>query len=63
MYYITYNGVVTPHAYTTREEAILELKNTFGDIELDERDVMFWPSVSARGNTKIEICQYDGEIE
>jgi len=63
MYYITYNGVVTPHPYYTREEAISELKNTFGNIELDARDIAFWPSVSARGNTKIEICRYDGEIE
>lgn len=63
MYYITYNGVVTPHAYETRQEAIRELKNTFGDIQLDAHDVAFWPSVSARGNTKIEICRYDGEIE
>ena len=63
MYYITYNGVVTPHAYESRQEAIRELKNTFGDIELDVHDIAYWPSVSARGNTKIEICRYDGEIE
>ena len=63
MYYITYNVVVTPHAYKTRDEAIRELNNTFVDLQLDEHDVAFWPSVSARGNTRIEICRYDGEIE
>jgi hypothetical protein len=63
MYYITYNGVVTPHAYQTREDAVRELKNTFGDLELDAHDVAFWPSVSTRGYTKIEICKYEGEIE
>ena len=63
MYYITYNGVVTPHPYQTREDALRELKNTFGDLELDKQDIAFWPSVSARGNTKIEIKRYDGEIE
>jgi hypothetical protein len=63
MYYITYNGVVTPHPYQTREDAIHELKSTFGDLELDKHDIAFWPSVSARGNTKIEIKRYDGEIE
>ena len=51
MYYITYNGVVTPHPYQTREDALRELKNTFGDLELDKHDIAFWPSVSARGNT------------
>jgi hypothetical protein len=63
MYYITYNGVVTPHPYRTREEAVRELNNTFVDLELNEHDVAFWPSVSARGNTRIEICKYDGEVE
>ena len=63
MYYITYNGVVTPHPYETREDALRELKNTFGDLELDKHDIAFWPSVSARGNKKIEIKRYDGEIE
>lgn len=63
MYYITYNDVITPHPYTTREDAIRELKTTFPDIELDTHNVAYWPSVSARGHTKIEIKQYDGEIE
>jgi hypothetical protein len=63
MWYITYNSVVTPHPYDTRESAIRALKDTFGDIQLDAHDVAFWPSVSARGNTRIEICKYEGEIE
>jgi len=63
MYYITYNDVVTPHSYHSREEAITELKNTFGEIELDTHDVAFWPSVSSRGHTKIEIKKFDGELE
>lgn len=63
MYYITYNGVITPHAYLTREEAILELKQTFPDIELDSYNVAYWPNISARGNTKIEILKYEGEVE
>ena len=63
MWYITYNGVVTPHPYDTREAAIQALKDTFSDIQLDEHNVAFWPSVSARGNTRIEICKYEGEIE
>tara|TARA_R110000868_G_scaffold385094_1_gene652833 strand:- start:197 stop:388 length:192 start_codon:yes stop_codon:yes gene_type:complete len=63
MWYITYNEVVTPHPYDTREDAVAELKKTFGDIQLDEHDVAFWPSVSSRGNTRIEICKYEGEIE
>ena len=63
MYYITYNDVITPHPYLTKEEAIAELKNTFPDIELDMYDVAFWPSVSVRGHVKIEIKKYDGELE
>jgi hypothetical protein len=63
MYYITYNGVVTPHPYATREEALRELNHTFGDLGLDTNNVGFWPSPSARGNTRIEICEYNGEIE
>ena len=63
MYYITYNDVVTPHPYHTRDEAVAELKNTFGDIELDNHDVAYWPSVSARGHTKIEIKKHDGETQ
>lgn len=63
MYYITYNGVVTPHSYETREDALRELHNTFGDLGLDKNNVAFWPSPSSRGNTRIEICQYEGEIE
>lgn len=63
MYYITYNDVVTPHPYHTRDEAVAELKNTFGDIELDNHDITYWPSVSARGHTKIEIKKYDGETQ
>jgi hypothetical protein len=62
MYYITYNDVVTPHPYATREDAIVELRQTFGDIELDKHDIAFWPSVSARGHTKIEIRKYEGEV-
>lgn len=63
MWYITYNGVVTPHPYDTREDAIQALKNTFSDIQINSHDVAFWPSVSSQGNTRIEICKYDGEIE
>ena len=63
MYYITYNDVVTPHPYRTRDEAVTELKNTFGDIELDNHDIAYWPSVSARGHTKIEIKKYEGETQ
>ena len=63
MYYITYNDVITPHPYFTREEAVAELQQTFADIELDKQDVAFWPSVSVRGHTKIEIKKYDGELE
>lgn len=63
MYYITYNDVITPHPYFTREEAVAELEQTFTGIELDKHDTAFWPSVSARGHTKIEIKKYDGELE
>ena len=63
MYYITYNDVVTPHPYFTREEAVAELKKTFGDIELDNHDIAYWPSVSSRGHTKIEIKKYEGETQ
>jgi hypothetical protein len=55
--------VITPHPYFTREEAVAELQQTFADIELDKHDTAFWPSVSARGHTKIEIKKYDGELE
>lgn len=58
MYYITYNGVVTPHPYVTREDALQELKATFGDIELNSNDVAFWPTISSRGNVKIEIKRH-----
>lgn len=63
MWYITYNDVVTPQAYITKEDAIRELHKTFTDVELDKYDVAYWPSVSARGHTKIQIKKYEGEIE
>lgn len=63
MYYITYNDVITPHSYLTREEAVEELQKTFSGIELDKHNIAYWPSVSARGHTKIEIKRYDGELE
>lgn len=63
MYYITYNDVIIPHAYTTREDARHKLEEVFPDIQLDEYNIAYWPSVSARGHTKIEIKKYDGEIE
>jgi len=30
---------------------------------LDNHDIAYWPSVSARGHTKIEIKKYDGEVQ
>jgi hypothetical protein len=63
MYYITYNDVITPHAYVTRDDAVAELKKVFSDIDLGNHDIAYWPSVSARGHTKIEIKKYDGELE
>lgn len=63
MYYITYNNVITPHPYPTREDAVRELNNTFPNMELDVYDVAYWPSISARGHTKIEIKYYDGDME
>lgn len=63
MYYIIYNDFVVSHPYRTREEVLQELTTTFAGIQLDENDVAYWPSISARGNTKIEIKTYDGEID
>lgn len=63
MYYITYNDVITPHPYATRADAIAALQETFGDTTLITDNVMYWPDISARGHTKIEIKQYDGEVE
>lgn len=63
MYYITYNDVITPQTYLTREDALNELHKIFPDLELNNYDVAFWPSMSARGNTKIQIMKYEGEIE
>ena len=63
MYYITYNGVVTPQSYDTREDAIRELKKIFGDIEFDAHNVTYWPTETANTKTRIQICRYDGEIE
>ena len=62
MYYITYNDVITPRSYGTREDAINELKNTFAGIQM-EHGVAYWPSISTRGHVKIEIKKYDGELE
>jgi hypothetical protein len=62
MYYITYNDVITPHPYDTREDAIRELQETFAGINIDN-DIAYWPSISTRGHVKIEIKQYDGELE
>ena len=63
MYYITYNDVVTPHPYHTRQEAVAELKKTFGDLGFDALNIVYWPSVSARGHTKIEIKRIENELE
>lgn len=63
MYYITYNDVITPHPYFTREEAVAELTATFGEVGFDKLNVVYWPDISARGHTKIEIKQYEGEVE
>jgi hypothetical protein len=63
MWYITYNDVITPHPYDTRAEAVAELQKTFMGIELNEYSIAYWPNVSARGHTKIEIKKYEGELE
>jgi hypothetical protein len=63
MWYISYNDVITPHPYHTRDEAVLELKNTFVGIDIDDHYIAYWPSVFVRGHTKIEIKKYDGELE
>lgn len=57
MYQIAYNGIPLPTTYATREEAINELTHTFGELKLDVHDIAYWPSVSARGYTKIEIVK------
>jgi len=36
---------------------------TFVDIDIDSNNIAYWPSISARGHTKIEIKKYDGELE
>lgn len=63
MYYITYNDIMTPHPYDTREDAVRELKNTFRTIDLDTQNVAYWPNISTRGHVKIEVKKYDGELE
>jgi hypothetical protein len=55
MFIIKFNDIETPTQYGTREDAIRELESMFGDIELDEMNIAFWPSISARGYTKIEV--------
>jgi len=57
MYIIKFNDIEMPHQYGSREEAITELTRLFGELKLDEHDVAFWPSVSARGYTRIEIVK------
>lgn len=57
MFIIKFNDIETPTQYATREDAVRELLSMFGDIELDEMNIAFWPSVSARGYTKIEIVE------
>jgi len=64
MYYITYNGVVTPQSYDTRDDAIRELKKLFGDIEFDIHGVAYWyMGTTVNTKVKIQICRYAGEIE
>jgi hypothetical protein len=57
MFIIKFNDIETPTQYATREDAIRELESMFGDIKLDEMNIMFWPSISARGYTKIELVE------
>ena len=57
MFIIKFNDIETPTQYATREDAVRELESMFGDIQLDEMNIAFWPSISARGYTKIEVIE------
>ena len=58
-YIIKMNEIELPVTYPTREAAVEEVHRMFGETEFDTggANIIFWPSVSARGNTKIEIAK------
>lgn len=58
MYIIKMNEIALPVAYHSRAAAVEEIHRMFGLTEFDTSpvNIIFWPSVSARGNTKIEIA-------
>jgi hypothetical protein len=59
MYIIKMNEIALPVTYPTREAAVEEIHRMFGETEFETEsaNIIFWPSVSARGNTKIEIAR------
>lgn len=59
MYIIKMNEIPLPGRYESREAAVKEIHHLFGDTDFDHTaaNFIYWPSVSARGNTKIEIAQ------
>jgi hypothetical protein len=59
MYIIKMNEIELPVKYETRQAAVEEIHRMFGETEFDTTavNIIFWPSVSARGNTKIEVAR------
>jgi hypothetical protein len=58
MYTIKFNGVPTDQLFDTRDKALKNIESVFGDLpEFKTLNMIYWPSVSARGNTCIEIVE------
>jgi len=56
-YIIEMNGVPTGVSYAAVGDARRAIQELFGDCELTQGDkwIMYWPTVSAHGNARIEI--------
>ena len=62
MYIIKFNGVSTDQTFESREKAIESITQVFGEIaDLATLNLVYWPSVSARGNTAIEVLEVNGK--
>jgi len=62
MYIIKFNGVPTDQTFESREKAIESITHVFGEIaDFATLNLVYWPSVSARGNTAIEVLEVNGK--
>lgn len=58
MFTIRFNGVPTDQLFESREKAYQNIAAIFGEVPgLRAANLVYWPTVSAHGNSTIEIVE------